>query len=471
MNFKRIVSGEQFELLCRDVLAGAGATIVSGPSRGPDQRKDLIIRIDSKDPLGISDKSITYLVQCKHKAKSERAVYQNELGDIRNACVNHETDGYFLITSTVPSVAVVTDLEAIQKQGQYETCYWDHKQLEAQIEQLENSRKIVERYNLKEPLDNYFSFMSQVLRAEGALPYQFDREEREEGSRGMIFTHVELDQGKEKSTSTGYFCTEERVDVEFREGLKQRYGLADVFVLRAGGDQTDESLSVDEFYQHIQSYKDTWYQSAIGHIARFSPANPTLIRLVNIGIQRLPYPVQPVTVDLLRKLITAEQLDVLVSIEACAAAAQLDLAVLKEDIFALLERIPRLRIRHDSPEHDRMLALLTERIVSSFTKLEIDKTAYRSRMTRLFHSTSDLQFKADLLYYFTTLDLDDLDQELERLRQTHGKRELVPPGTGIAYQADAVRLWPNMAGWNLEKFIDRHFKGRRRAANAKREDL
>ncbi|MGB0503741.1 MAG: restriction endonuclease, partial [Thalassolituus sp.] len=57
--------GEDFELLCRDVLESRGIDILSHPSRGPDGKKDILISISQKNLLDVSEKTI-FLVQCKH---------------------------------------------------------------------------------------------------------------------------------------------------------------------------------------------------------------------------------------------------------------------------------------------------------------------------------------------------------------------------------------------------------------------
>ena len=47
INFGRINTGDDFELLCRDVLKSKGINILSNPAVGPDQGKDILIEIIS----------------------------------------------------------------------------------------------------------------------------------------------------------------------------------------------------------------------------------------------------------------------------------------------------------------------------------------------------------------------------------------------------------------------------------------
>ena len=115
-----ILDGEEFEFFCRDLLKSLGAQILSGPSRGPDRKKDLIIKYTIKDLIG-REEELKFLVQCKNKAKSNISIYEADLGDIRSSCKIHDTNGYFLITSTIPSTSVEENLEAINLEGIYKT--------------------------------------------------------------------------------------------------------------------------------------------------------------------------------------------------------------------------------------------------------------------------------------------------------------------------------------------------------------
>ena len=140
------ISGEDFEYFCRDLLESLDIEILSGPSRGPDGKKDLIIRISEEDKIG-RKKSYTYLVQCKKKSK--KSVYEDDLGDIRSACVTHETDGYFLITSSVLSKTVQGNFEAIDKEGTYVVHYWDKYKLEENILKIHDCIDLLEKYGIK----------------------------------------------------------------------------------------------------------------------------------------------------------------------------------------------------------------------------------------------------------------------------------------------------------------------------------
>ncbi len=141
------LTGEEFEFFCRDLLESLGVQILEGPARGPDAKKDMIIQYKIKDVIG-REKQIKLLVQCKNNAKSQKSVYESNLGDIRSACKNHDTEGYLLITSTIPSVSAQNILKAINKEGYYFTHYWDKYTLVKFISKSEDGLRILDRYGL-----------------------------------------------------------------------------------------------------------------------------------------------------------------------------------------------------------------------------------------------------------------------------------------------------------------------------------
>lgn len=141
------LSGEEFEFFCRDLLESLGVQILEGPARGPDSKKDLIIQYKIKDVIG-REEQYKFLVQCKNNAKSQKSVYESDLGDIRSACRIHNTTGYLLITTTIPSISVQKILKAIKEERNYYTHYWDKKALEKYISKSKEGIKILERYGL-----------------------------------------------------------------------------------------------------------------------------------------------------------------------------------------------------------------------------------------------------------------------------------------------------------------------------------
>ncbi len=160
IDFSRL-SCEEFEFFCRDLLESLGVQILEGPARGPDRKKDLIIQYKIKDIIG-REKQYKFLVQCKNKAKSQKSIYESDLGDIRTTCKIHDTEGYLLITTTIPSVSVQNILKAINKEGNYYTHYWDNKAIEKYISESKEGIKILERYGMIQSEYKIYDFHALV---------------------------------------------------------------------------------------------------------------------------------------------------------------------------------------------------------------------------------------------------------------------------------------------------------------------
>lgn len=125
-------NGQELEQLVRELLFSLGYKVYwSG--RGPDGGRDLLCIEDNKSIfLGTSKK---WLIQCKHKAISGASVGVGDLDDIVTSCVQHECDGYVLVTSTQPSSGVVQRLEQVTNNNTTPiiATYWDSVELERKL--------------------------------------------------------------------------------------------------------------------------------------------------------------------------------------------------------------------------------------------------------------------------------------------------------------------------------------------------
>ncbi|OFY24553.1 MAG: hypothetical protein A2W98_08935 [Bacteroidetes bacterium GWF2_33_38] len=130
LDFKELSEdGNELELLIREILLVKGYK-VNWSGKGPDGGKDLICYENRKSDF--LDDIKTWLIQCKHKAKSEGAVSISDLDDIVDSCSHHEAKGYLLICSTYPSSKVVERIEGITNNSKLdiECTYWDSVRIE-----------------------------------------------------------------------------------------------------------------------------------------------------------------------------------------------------------------------------------------------------------------------------------------------------------------------------------------------------
>ena len=103
---------------------------VQWSGKGTDAGRDLTC-VESRNSFFMPDEK-RWLIQCKHNAKSNKAVGVGDLGDIVDTCAQHSCAGFLLVCSTYPSSAVLQRLESISRNASVavETTYWDMVRLE-----------------------------------------------------------------------------------------------------------------------------------------------------------------------------------------------------------------------------------------------------------------------------------------------------------------------------------------------------
>ena len=121
--------GVDLELLVRDILTAQGFE-VRWSGIASDGERDLFC-IEKQDSFIKPDEK-KWLVQCKHNARANRAVDENDLNNIVDKCTSHKCKGFLLVCSTYPSSALVQKLEGItlNPKNDIETTYWDAIKIE-----------------------------------------------------------------------------------------------------------------------------------------------------------------------------------------------------------------------------------------------------------------------------------------------------------------------------------------------------
>jgi hypothetical protein len=121
--------GQDFELLVRELLLRAGF-IVHWSGKGADGGRDLVC-IERRKSYFVPDEK-RWLIQCKHNAISGKAVGIGDIDNVVDSCAQHECTGYVLATSTYPSSAVASRLEAITRVGTnpVTATFWDAVKIE-----------------------------------------------------------------------------------------------------------------------------------------------------------------------------------------------------------------------------------------------------------------------------------------------------------------------------------------------------
>lgn len=109
-----VASGEQdtFELLAREFLELRGYKVLSGPDRGSDLGRDLIV-LETRTGVG-GETHIRWLVSCKHKAHSGQSVGLGDEQDIVDRVQTHSCAGFIGFYSTLPGSSLTQKLAGIK---------------------------------------------------------------------------------------------------------------------------------------------------------------------------------------------------------------------------------------------------------------------------------------------------------------------------------------------------------------------
>ncbi|MHA1882102.1 MAG: restriction endonuclease [Candidatus Thorarchaeota archaeon] len=141
IDFKELsvgIAGERLEAVARAIGMGMGlVSIWSG--RGADQGKDLIFTETLKGQL--HEESKKWLVQCKDNSQSNKSVSEADCGAILDKVLQHQCDGYLLVTTTTAGTALKAKLDAlaVAKDRPILTLVWDMYLLDLLLRKSEYS--------------------------------------------------------------------------------------------------------------------------------------------------------------------------------------------------------------------------------------------------------------------------------------------------------------------------------------------
>jgi hypothetical protein len=152
LDFKEIpqanlASGEQdtFELFAREFLELFGFKTISGPDRGSDLGRDLII-LETRTGVG-GETAVRWLVSCKHKAHSGQSVSLGDESDIFDRVQTHSCQGFIGFYSTLPGSSLTQKLEGIKnKNPTFEFQIFDKEKIEQILLSTGPGQGIAQRY-------------------------------------------------------------------------------------------------------------------------------------------------------------------------------------------------------------------------------------------------------------------------------------------------------------------------------------
>lgn len=463
IDYTTIKTGDDFELLCRDVLKFKGINILSEPSVGPDQGKDILIEVNSRDALG-NQETLKYVVQCKHNAISNKSVRVDDIGDFRSVCDIHKADGYFLITSTMPATNLSSSFEAANQKGDYKCLIWDKQKLETEIENLDNSVEIIKKYNLKSDYENISSFINRILESETKLPFELVNKVEEKNIGGRIYQKLISDEPELEYELIGYFWTDENMDETLFKQTKSKYSLNDLYVITTDEFKTSFSMTLNDFYLHIQSYKDYWYQMGIVKLVGYAQTNPTVTHLINTLFASSVYPLQEPVINLFKDILKIssvhnKKIDTFVIQAICNAISKHELHEFKQNIFEFLIIIPLMRKFFESDKPYLMhLDTMTEFILKSFTTLELKNSEFSENIADLFNNVEDIEFKLLLLPYLKAFNIDRFDKELHKIKKENGSQVVTAHLNAVSHGKTGIWLIENKVEYTIKRVIDEYFE-------------
>jgi hypothetical protein len=120
---------DQFEMFARDFLELRGFKTITGPDRGADGGRDLIVEETRTGITG--DSKIRWLVSCKHKAHGGGSVTPGDESDIHDRVRTHSCQGFMGFYSTLPSSGLAAKLNV--GSPPFEILVFDSAKIETQL--------------------------------------------------------------------------------------------------------------------------------------------------------------------------------------------------------------------------------------------------------------------------------------------------------------------------------------------------
>lgn len=119
-----------------------GMRVISGPDRGADDGRDLIVAERLQGSFG--DTTRRWLVSCKHYAHSAKAVPVEKEEDILGRVEQHKCHGFIAFYTSVPSSTLARKIEACRTSR--EVVILNAETIERKLLSHRNSKKVIERF-------------------------------------------------------------------------------------------------------------------------------------------------------------------------------------------------------------------------------------------------------------------------------------------------------------------------------------
>jgi hypothetical protein len=139
-----LATGKQdsFEFFAADFLEMLGYEVPNRPGRGADLGKDLLV-IEKRAGIG-GETRVKWLVSCKHKVHSGRAVGLDDEQNLVERVEGHSCGGFIGFYSTLPSSSLNDRLN--QLRSRFEVQVFDRERIEGQLLRTAGGILVAKRY-------------------------------------------------------------------------------------------------------------------------------------------------------------------------------------------------------------------------------------------------------------------------------------------------------------------------------------
>ncbi|AZB30274.1 MULTISPECIES: restriction endonuclease [Chryseobacterium] len=134
-----------FEQFACAFLEAKGFEIVQRPDRGPDGKKDLLVKEIQKGFSGTSE--TMWLVSCKHKAHSNRSVTDTDEPDISDRVKKFDCDGFIGFYSTIASSGLSNKLQSLKNNSKgFKYIIYDNARISSELLTMNQSAAIIANF-------------------------------------------------------------------------------------------------------------------------------------------------------------------------------------------------------------------------------------------------------------------------------------------------------------------------------------
>ncbi|WP_223605554.1 restriction endonuclease [Chryseobacterium sp. OSA05B] len=134
-----------FEQFACAFLEAKGFEIVQRPDRGPDGKKDLLVKEIQKGFSGTSE--TIWLVSCKHNAHSNKSVNDTDEPDISDRVKKFNCDGFIGFYSTIPSSGLSNKLHSLKNNSKgFNYIIYDNARISSELLTMNKSPAIIANF-------------------------------------------------------------------------------------------------------------------------------------------------------------------------------------------------------------------------------------------------------------------------------------------------------------------------------------